>query len=167
MVLIHPGHITQWVEVKGISDRMSEIRLLLLHGDEASGVTMRETAVSIGVQARHAADSPEFFALIEKWEPTHMVLDFETPGIDASAVITELAIRNCSTAVILSRSSSPDALEVNYKLALMAGLTIVGILPKPYGPSTLTSLLLPSLESCLMGSTISKAARLDESDSTT
>ncbi|MGB4248582.1 MAG: EAL domain-containing response regulator [Pseudohongiellaceae bacterium] len=120
---------------------MTVKRLLILDDDLMVGKTIRFIAEGAGFDCQ-ATDSPqEFFALLEDWRPTHIALDLVMPQMDGVEVMLELSRRSCTAHIIISSGVGSRVLDAARRSAAEHDLNIIGILSKPFKPSTLQTLL--------------------------
>lgn len=120
---------------------MLEKRLLILDDDLMVGGTIALIAESAGWDCK-ATDEPQvFFAHLDAWQPTHIVLDLVMPKMDGVEVMVELSRRACAAQIIISSGVGSRVLDAASRSAAEHDLNIVGILSKPFKPSMLHALL--------------------------
>ena len=120
---------------------MSEGRVLILDDDPAVGETVRFISEVLGFEARALTDPIEFLEVVDGWPPTHIVLDLVMPRMDGVEIIRCLAERKCPAHLVLSSGVGGRVLDAARRTARAQGLTIVGVLPKPFSPAALRALL--------------------------
>lgn len=120
---------------------MSQNRLLILDDDAMIGQTIRAIAESAGLVARFTSSHTEFFAELESWQPTHIALDLIMPEMDGVQVLGELAKRGCIASIIVTSGVGHRVLDAAGRSASEHGLSIAGVLSKPFSPSALRSML--------------------------
>ncbi|WP_107851514.1 GGDEF/EAL domain-containing response regulator [Oceanimonas marisflavi] len=122
---------------------MSQPKLLIIDDDTILGLMMQNIARPLNIEARYTSDALQFFAVLEQWQPDVVVLDLVMPGMDGVQLIQELARRRCRARLIITSGVSPRVLEAAQRSAVENGLSIAGMLPKPFTPDDLLSLLVP------------------------
>ncbi|MDE2306238.1 MAG: EAL domain-containing protein, partial [Gammaproteobacteria bacterium] len=121
---------------------MYAARLLILDDDPQVGKMIRLIAETVGVAARCPEHADEFFELIDDWRPTHIALDLVMPEMDGVEVLVELARRRCTAKIIITSGVGTRVLDAAGRSANEHGLSIAGVLSKPFSPSTLRALLV-------------------------
>ncbi len=116
-------------------------RVLILEDDPGVAGVMLRAAVAGGHEARLVTQPDEFFAAIEEWEPTHIVLDLVMPEMDGIQVLAELGARECRAVIILASGMGARVLEAAGRAAREHGLHIAGLLAKPFSRAALRALL--------------------------
>lgn len=120
---------------------MTSGRLLALDDDPDIGQTIALIAQASGLVARATVDPQEFFRLIDEWSPTHIALDLVMPEMDGVQVIGQLGARGCAARLIIMSGVGDRVLDAAQRSAAQHGLTIAGILAKPFTPTRLRALL--------------------------
>ncbi|MES3006482.1 MAG: EAL domain-containing response regulator [Pseudomonadota bacterium] len=120
---------------------MADKRLLILDDDLMVGKTIAFIAENVGWDCIATDEPQQFFTLLEKWQPTHIVLDLVMPKMDGVEVMVELSHRGCKAQIIISSGVGSRVLDAASRSAAEHDLNIVGILSKPFKPSMLQSLL--------------------------
>ena len=77
-------------------------RLLVFDDDPAIGQTVQGMAELLGYPCRVSTQPDDFFAALDAWRPTHILLDLVMPRMDGVEVIRHLADRQCNAALIIS-----------------------------------------------------------------
>lgn len=116
-------------------------RLLVLDDDYQVSSTIREMAKIAGFEARSCTDATEFFACLQEFEPTHLILDLAMPGVDGVEVMRQLAIEQCDATLIIVSGLGAKVLKSAQIAAAESGLRVAGVLPKPFRMSALKALL--------------------------
>lgn len=116
-------------------------RLLILDDDPLIGETIQAMVQKGGYETRYTDDPAEFFSLLESWQPEFIAIDLIMPQMDGVEVITGLAARQASTKIIISSGADYRVLDAAKRSASEHGLTIIGILSKPYTRQTLLDML--------------------------
>lgn len=123
---------------------MNDTRLLILDDDIAVGQMMQDVAATAGMQARYTSEPAEFFDAVEQWNPTHLVIDLRMPQMDGVEVMVRLAEKMCAATIIISSGVGDRVLDAAARSAQEHGLRIAGVLPKPFSPKALRTLLTSS-----------------------
>jgi EAL domain-containing protein (putative c-di-GMP-specific phosphodiesterase class I) len=121
---------------------MKNLRLLILDDDPAIGRMIQSIAESAELQARFTTDAEAFFRAIDKWHPTHLAIDLVMPAMDGIEVLTRLAQRKCEAKVIITSAVGHRILDAAGRSGAEYGLTIAGVLSKPFSPHAMRTLLL-------------------------
>lgn len=121
---------------------LSRRRLLILDDDPLTGQTMKSIAERVGLEVRYTSSPADFFRTVAEWRPTHIALDLVMPEMDGIQVIQQLALLRCQSAIILTSGVGSRVLEAARRLADEHGLTITGVLAKPFTLADLRQLLL-------------------------
>lgn len=119
-------------------------RLLILDDDASVAMTIAAIADGIGFTVRSCSDPDDFFDAVEGWRPSHIAVDLVMPTLDGMEVLRLLAERRCRAQVIVTSGMGTKVLESAQRSAAERGLSISGILPKPFRAQQLRSLLLQS-----------------------
>jgi EAL domain-containing protein (putative c-di-GMP-specific phosphodiesterase class I)/FixJ family two-component response regulator len=120
---------------------MSASRLLILDDDPQVAETIAGVADAVGVGAKWTSDPGEFFEISRLWEPTHIALDLVMPAMDGVEVLGRLARTNCNSSIILISGMSEKVLQAARRAAREQGLTVAGVLTKPFSTTTLRELI--------------------------
>ena len=133
---------------------MNEQRLLILDDDAMIGQMISYIATSMGMAAKTTTTAEAFFKTFEEWQPERIALDLVMPDMDGVQVLAELAKRHCQAHIIITSGVGPRVLDAAHRSAREHGLSIVGVLSKPFSPVALRKLLLAKPE----GSTFKQPA---------
>lgn len=120
---------------------MTAGRLLILDDDVAVAETMGAIARRSGYETRSATDANSFFGLLDRWDPTHILLDLVMPDVDGIEIMRRLAELRCRSIVILTSGVGVRVLDAAERAATEHGLHVVGSLSKPFPPAKLRALL--------------------------
>jgi EAL domain-containing protein (putative c-di-GMP-specific phosphodiesterase class I) len=120
---------------------MTASRLLVLDDDLMVGKTIGFIAEAIGFEVRLETEGDAFLAAIDSWRPSHIVLDLVMPGLDGVQVIERLAGRGCRAQLVIVSGLDGRVLEAASRNARELGLTIAGVLRKPFLADGLRTLL--------------------------
>ena len=116
--------------------------VFVLDDDEAVGLTVSMIARRAGLDAITFTDPVAFLEAVDRTPPSHVVLDLVLPDIDGIEVLRRLAGARSRAGVIITSGVGPRVLDAARRLAVQQGLTLRGVLPKPYSVSALRALLL-------------------------
>lgn len=116
-------------------------RLLVLDDEPNVAQTLQVIAESAGHHAAFTTDAGEFLELYDRWRPTHVAVDLVMPDTDGLAVLATMAERGWDCQVIISSGMGSEVLAAAERFAVANGLSIAGVLRKPYRASALTDLL--------------------------
>jgi EAL domain-containing protein (putative c-di-GMP-specific phosphodiesterase class I) len=120
--------------------------MLILEDDPGVGNVIRMIATACGLESQVVGQAEAFFAAIEAWRPTHIALDLVMPDMDGVQVLGELGRRGCSAAIIITSGMGSRVLEAAQRSAREHGLTVIGVLAKPFSAASLRDLLAPKDE---------------------
>jgi EAL domain-containing protein (putative c-di-GMP-specific phosphodiesterase class I)/signal transduction histidine kinase/PleD family two-component response regulator len=121
-------------------------RLLILDDDPLTGRTMQRIAEPQGLEVRCTTTADDFFETVDAWSPDVIILDLIMPGMDGVQVMARLAGHGCDAAIIITSGVGSRVLDAAGRAAEEHGLTITGILAKPFLPAALRSMLTKALE---------------------
>lgn len=116
-------------------------RLLILDDDELVGVMIEMVGRLAGFETRVTSAPEPFLAAAADWHPEVIVLDLTLPMQTGEEVLRALGDAGCSARVIVSSGADTARLEAALQLGLDSGLTMAGMLPKPFRPAALRALL--------------------------
>jgi len=121
-------------------------RLLILDDDPLTGRTMQRIAEPQGLTVRCTTTAEAFFEAVDGWSPDVIILDLIMPGMDGVQVMARLAGHGCDAAIIITSGIGSRVLDAAGRAAEEHGLTITGILAKPFLPAALRSMLTRALD---------------------
>jgi EAL domain-containing protein (putative c-di-GMP-specific phosphodiesterase class I)/FixJ family two-component response regulator len=127
-----------------VERRMMDARLLILDDDTDIGKMVQIIARSVGLEARFTTSTAEFFRSLDDWHPTHIAMDLVMPEMDGVEVLVKLAERKSDAKIIITSGVGTRVLEAAGRSANEHGLTIAGVLSKPFSPCALRALLVDS-----------------------
>ncbi len=107
-------------------------KVLILDDDVQVGQSIAQIATNAGFQARSSHSPDEFFEALQDWQPQFIVLDLIMPNMDGVEVVSELAERGCESSIIFSSGADQRVLDAAVRSAQGHGLTILGVLAKPF-----------------------------------
>jgi len=120
---------------------MNNNKLLILDDDALIARTISVIGESAGFATRITTTADEFFRRVEEWDPGHIALDLVMPDMDGVEVLIELARRKCRARILISSGVGSRVLDAARRSAVEHGLTISGVLSKPFSPGDLRELL--------------------------
>lgn len=116
-------------------------RVLILDDDSAVGETIGFAAETAGMEARSVTSPEGFFAEVDEWDPTHIILDLVMPEMDGVEVMRLLAERRCSARIVILSGVGNRILDAAHRTAAEKGLHVAGVLPKPISVKALQAFL--------------------------
>ncbi len=120
---------------------MSDARVLILDDDEMVATALHAMSQGVGAQARATTEPESFFAALESWQPTHILLDLNMPNLDGMQVMAELANREVEAGIIVVSGVGRRVIDAAARTAAARGLRVVGVLDKPFLLEDLEQLL--------------------------
>lgn len=121
--------------------RQADKTLIILDDDAAVAKTIGFIAKAIGFSVHHFDEPEHFFDSLEALHPSHIALDLIMPRMDGVEVLRRLAQRGCDASLLLTSGMGQKVLEAAQATASERGLSIAGVLPKPFRPLDLRELL--------------------------
>ena len=116
-------------------------RLLVLDDDVNVSATICAIAARAGFDVRATTQAKEFFQLVADWQPSHLIVDLVMPEVDGVETLHRLALSGHQGIVIVTSGLGGRVLEAASRAAEENGLRVSGVLPKPFTPAKLRSLL--------------------------
>lgn len=120
----------------------SKQRLLVLEDDLLTGRTIQTIAEFSGLAVVFTTEPDDFFRLVEEWSPDVIAIDLIMPAMDGVQVLARLGERECKARVIITSGVDSRVLDAARRAAEQHGLTIAGVLAKPFSPAELRALLV-------------------------
>jgi EAL domain-containing protein (putative c-di-GMP-specific phosphodiesterase class I)/ActR/RegA family two-component response regulator len=120
----------------------SDNKLLILDDDALIAKTISVIGESAGFETEMSTSADDFFRLLGEWDPSHIALDLVMPDMDGVEVLVELARRECRARILITSGVGSRVLDAARRSAVEHGLTIAGVMPKPFSPASLRQLLL-------------------------
>ncbi|MEO8059180.1 MAG: hypothetical protein ABI671_12705 [Burkholderiales bacterium] len=74
----------------------TQARLLILDDDETVGVLIETIGRLAGLATRRTTHHEAFYAVLDEWAPSHIVIDLTMPGMSGEEVLRGLAARRCT-----------------------------------------------------------------------
>lgn len=121
-------------------------RLLILDDEPAIGHMIMQAAQRAGVEARYCRTAGEFFPELERWAPSHLLIDLVMPQFDGVEVLSRLAQTRTSAGVIITSGLGGRVLQTAERAATARGLCVLGVLAKPFSMRALRELLSATVE---------------------
>lgn len=120
---------------------MAPRRLLILDDDVLVGVLVETVAQLAGAATRLTREPDEFYAALDAWHPTHIVLDLTMPQTSGEQVLDALIQRGCRARIIVTSGAEAQRLERALDQARSGRLDVAGSLTKPFFAAALRALL--------------------------
>lgn len=118
-----------------------ESTLLILDDDEAVSFTAKSIARRAGFKVQTTINALSFFAALESWKPAYIIIDLAMPDVDGLQILQHLSIKRYDGQVIISSGLGQRILDAAGRTADAHGLNLAGVLPKPFNPEQLRTLL--------------------------
>ncbi len=116
-------------------------RLLILDDDPDVARVIASHATLSGFDVRLSESASEFLTAVDEWKPSHITLDLVMPDMDGVEVLRELSERSSTARIVLASGMGTRVLDAARRMGLERGLTIAGVLPKPFTRAQLIDLL--------------------------
>lgn len=117
-------------------------RLLVLEDDPLTGRTIQTIAEFSGMAVQFTTEPDDFFQLAKDWQPDVIAIDLIMPAMDGVQVLARLGERGSEARVIITSGADGRVLDAARRAAEQHGLTIAGVLAKPFSPAELRALLM-------------------------
>jgi EAL domain-containing protein (putative c-di-GMP-specific phosphodiesterase class I)/ActR/RegA family two-component response regulator len=125
-----------------ISDEDPE-RVLIVDDDPDVGRLLVMQISATGRETRFTDDPEEFLRQCRKWSPAFVVVDLVMPKMDGLEVLAQLAKIGSAAKVIITSGMGGRVLDASRRFADANGLTIAGVLGKPYTKAELIAVFEP------------------------
>lgn len=122
-----------------------QTRILILDDDESIALTLQFMLERIGYSVLYTVDQRQFFELVKDWQPTFVFIDLVMPNMDGVEVIAQLASLETKSKIVISSGAHPRVLDAAKLSAIEHGLSIAGVLSKPFKSEALRKLLEASV----------------------
>jgi len=119
-------------------------RVLILDDEPAIGRCIALLAKHLEVDSISVSRPNDFFGEVERWKPTHIIVDLVMPDVDGVEVLQQLAQRGCDSRIAISSGLGSRVLNAARQSATEHGLDMAGVLPKPLTVSALRDFLFGS-----------------------
>ena len=131
---------------KAAARTLSCRRLLIFDDDALVGKTIEFIAEDAGFSARFVSDQDAFLALVESWQPSHIVLDLIMPGVDVTDLIKRLGQLGCRARILIMSGAGQGMVDAAVGFTTQNGLDLAGVLPKPFSRRALFDMLVAEHE---------------------
>ena len=121
-------------------------RLLVLDDDPAVGRTIHTMAERLNFEVRAVVDAKSFFETYLSWSPGYVVIDLVLPRIDGMEVLLELSRARSRARIVIVSGAGSRVLDAAHRAASESGLTVLGVLSKPFTMSKLSKILLQPVQ---------------------
>lgn len=128
-------------------------RLLVMDDDLRIARLISMVATSAGFDVRTADNTTEFFDSFEREAPSHIAVDLLMPDMDGVEVLRSLAERGCTAYIMVMSGLGQRVLDAARRTGEERGLSIIGVLPKPFSVTLLREMLRDSEAACSGGRT--------------
>jgi EAL domain-containing protein (putative c-di-GMP-specific phosphodiesterase class I) len=119
--------------------------VIILDDDLDVANTVAASLGALGHRAVVTSSAPEFFDLIDRLSPSHLMIDLFMPEMDGLAVLRGLSSRT-NARIIVTSGHDVRLLESMRQSAIALGLDVAGRLEKPFRLSRLRELMaIPSM----------------------
>ena len=119
----------------------NERKLLILDDDALIARTISVIGESADFFTKVTTCADDFFRQLDEWNPSHIALDLVMPEMDGVEVMVELARRECNARILITSGVGARVLDAARRSAVEHGLTIAGVIPKPFSPAVLRQML--------------------------
>jgi EAL domain-containing protein (putative c-di-GMP-specific phosphodiesterase class I)/FixJ family two-component response regulator len=116
-------------------------RALAFDDNPAIGALAVTQLRQLGFEAKSVVEKPAFIATLESWRPELILLDLSLGETDAIELFGLLSERNFGGQVILMSGHSRAVLDHARRLGEGSGITIAGVLEKPFHQRNLRALI--------------------------
>ncbi len=116
-------------------------RLLIFDDDPDVGAIIGAIAETVNFQIRAATQAKDFFRILEEWSPTHIALDLVMPEVDGIEAMRMLGDLRCEATIIITSGMGGRVLDAAQRAAAERGLSVAGVVSKPFSPKALRTLL--------------------------
>ncbi|MBL8698873.1 MAG: response regulator [Alphaproteobacteria bacterium] len=117
------------------------VKLLVVDDDPVTGDLLAQCGRIARVETRAVADPRSFWALLDSFQPTAVIVDIVMPEEDGITMLRHLASIRLRIPVVLISAYSHTYLPAARRLGEAYGLPIVAALPKPITPSAFEDLV--------------------------
>lgn len=108
------------------------LRVLVLDDEVAVAETIAGIVRSMGVSAAVMPTAEALLAALPRMRPTHVILDLHMPGMNGPDVLHRMARQGSTATVIATSGHERAALHDMVRTGEALGLTMAGMLPKPF-----------------------------------
>jgi PAS domain S-box-containing protein len=115
--------------------------LLILDDDPTVAMVLGRAAETLGFRARLASTPQALFESVVQLAPSHVSLDLHMPEMNGLQILRQLAQGGCASRIIISSGADRTEIETALAHGREIGLTMAGMLPKPFALPELAALL--------------------------
>jgi EAL domain-containing protein (putative c-di-GMP-specific phosphodiesterase class I) len=115
--------------------------ILILDDDAAVAQTIQWIAESLGFEAEFVTRPDEFIQRLDRMSPDIITIDLVMPELDGVEIMRLLAERKCRAKIVISSGMGSRVLEAAQRSASEHGLSIAGVISKPFSKEALRSLV--------------------------
>ena len=120
---------------------MPRNRLLLIDDEDAIAKTVKSIASGCGFEVETTSEATIFLERLEKWTPTHVILDLQMPGKDGIELLREIDNFHYDGRIIIVSGAGGRIVDAARRLGVERGLNIAATLLKPFRAAELRKLL--------------------------
>ncbi len=124
-----------------MTDMLFGNRLLVVDDEPVCATLIQKTAEGSGFEVMVTDDPRSFLNTARSWRPTVISLDLRLPGTDGIQLLRALAADKCDAHVIISSGAEHRVLESAMQLGHDRGLTMSGVMQKPFRVDRLREML--------------------------
>lgn len=116
-------------------------RLLVVDDEPANGRLVEAVAREVGYEVQLTDNARDFKGAFATFRPSVVMLDLVMPDTDGIEVVNWLAAQSTSVRVIIATGFDPTYAKAAAMIGKKKGLTIAGVLIKPFGLDDLRAAL--------------------------
>ena len=120
---------------------MPGYKIIVLDDDPGVRAIICEIAQSCGLSAFGTGDPVLFEARLQEDRPHAVVLDMVMPGLDGVEILRELASRLIDIPILIASGMDDRLLDTAMQLGRARGLTMAGVIRKPFRAEALRKIL--------------------------
>lgn len=121
---------------------MSENHLLIMDDDTEVATFFANVGRSLGFEVQTLNDPTQFFATVDEYKPSLLILDLQMPGHDGIELLRGLGARGCKAKIFITSGLDSRVLTTAEQLGTAMGLSIAGTFCKPIELEDLQNLLI-------------------------
>ncbi|WP_052715908.1 EAL domain-containing response regulator [Devosia chinhatensis] len=116
-------------------------RILLVDDDPEIARHVGRALERLGWESRTLDRDEDVLDVVADWQPSHIMLDLVMPGENGISLTQRLAEAEVRASIIFSSGADRRIMEAVARSARLHGLTVAGLLPKPFTRSKLAEAL--------------------------